>query len=194
MSPNSFHESNAHPQVQTTAARSIFQARLHSSKSFKMSGRVGQSEVWRRMAARPWLWISKSGVNVNHVEPSALHKQILRCQKPKAPGRVGRAIHNAMDVAMPPLQIRWLSQPNLRQCRAMDRFGGDEFQHTSQYLPTAMVQEFRVVDQSQKMQKAHALSRCKSNQNRNPSGSSPNSPHTTRLSRFQILQELASLC
>ena len=99
-----------------------------------------------------------------------------------------------MDVAMPPLQIRWLSQPNLRQCRAMDRFGGDEFQHTSQYLPTAMVQEFRVVDQSQKMQKAHALSRCKSNQNRNPSGSSPNSPHTTRLSRFQILQELASLC
>ena len=115
-------------------------------------------------------------------------------KKTKAPGRVGRAINNAMDVAISPLQIRWLSQPNLRQCRRMHRFGGDELQHTSQYLPTAMVQEFRVVDQSQKMQKAHALSRCKSNQNRNPSGSSPNSPHTTRLSRFQILQELASLC
>ena len=180
MSPNSFHESNAHRQVQTTAARSIFQACLHSSKSFKMSGR---SEIWRRMAARQWPCRTLRSAQTAY-----------DAKKTKAPGRVGRAINNAMDVAISPLQIRWMSQPNLRQCRRMHRFGGDELQHASQYLPTAMVQQFRVVDQSQKMQKVHTLSRCKSNQNRNPSGSSPNSPHTTRLSRFQILQELASLC
>ena len=138
MSPNSFHESNAHRQVQTTAARSIFQARLHSSKSFKMSGRAGP-EIWRRMAARQYPCRTLRSAQTAY-----------DAKKTKAPGRVGRAINYAMDVAISPLQIRWLSQPNLRQCRRMHRFGGDELQHTSQYLPTTMVQEFRVVDQSQK--------------------------------------------